>query len=190
MPTPNQKRKGSRQKILEYFLANKGIVVNKDQIREASGNVSEWARRTRELRTEQGYQILTHHDRANLRPGEYLMETDKRLPVMARDISAETRAWVLNRNGFTCQACGAAAGDDDPINPNRTVRLTIGHIVDKSKGGSDDRNNLRAQCSACNEGLQNTALPNPDRIHLLSQVRRATIDDQRALLDWLNRKFG
>ena len=182
--------KGSRQKILDFFLANIGSVVDKEQIREASGNVSEWARRTRELRTEQGYQILTHRDRANLKPGEYLLETDKRLPIMARQISAETRAYVLDRNGFTCQTCGSAAGDTDPTNPNRTVRLTIGHIVDKSKGGSDDRNNLRAQCSSCNEGLQNTALPSPDRVHLLSQVRRATIADQRALLNWLNTKFS
>jgi hypothetical protein len=38
--------------------------------------------------------------------------------------------------------------------------------------------------------LQNTALPKPDRIHLLSQVRRATLDDQQAVLDWLLGKFG
>jgi hypothetical protein len=38
--------------------------------------------------------------------------------------------------------------------------------------------------------LQNTAPPKPDRIHLLLQVRRATIDDQEALLDWLSKKFG
>ena len=86
--------------------------------------------------------------------------------------------------------CGAAAGDVDPFVPNRTVRLTMGHIVDKSKGGDDSPNNLRAVCMSCNEGLANTGLPKPDRIHLLAQVRRATIDDQRALLEWLLKKFG
>lgn len=85
--------------------------------------------------------------------------------------------------------CGAAAGDPDPLGGSRTVRLTIGHIKDKSKGGDDSPNNLRAVCTNCNEGLQNTALPRPERIHLLSQARRATIDDQRALLDWLLQKF-
>jgi len=69
------------------------------------------------------------------------------------------------------------------------VRLTIGHIKDKSEGGDDTPQNLRAVCTNCNEGLQNTALPKPGRIHLLSQVRRATIDDQQVLLDWLLRKF-
>jgi len=85
--------------------------------------------------------------------------------------------------------CGSAAGDPDPLGGERTVRLTLGHIVDKSKGGDDSAQNLRAVCSNCNEGLQNTALPKPDTIHLLSQVRRATISDQKTLLDWLLQKF-
>jgi len=49
---------------------------------------------------------------------------------------------------------------------------------------------LRAVCNNCNEGLQNAAPPLPDRIHLLAQIRRATIDDQRAILAWLKQKFG
>jgi 5-methylcytosine-specific restriction endonuclease McrA len=65
----------------------------------------------------------------------------------------------------------------------------MGHIIDKSKGGTDVTNNLRALCSNCNEGLQNTALPRPSRIQLLSLVRRATVEDQRVLLDWLEKKF-
>ena len=77
-----------------------------------------------------------------------------------------------------------------PALRHRTVRLTMGHIVDKSKGGEDTPGNLRAVCTNCNEGLQNTALPKPDRIHLLAQIRRATIDDQQAVLDWLLGKFG
>lgn len=86
--------------------------------------------------------------------------------------------------------CGLAAGDTDPYNPARTVRLTMGHIIDKSKGGDDSPQNLRAVCTNCNEGLQNTALPKPSRIHLLAQIRRATIDDQQAVLEWLLRKFN
>lgn len=44
-------------------------------------------------------------------------------------------------------------------------------------------------CTNCNEGLQNAALPKPDQVWLLSQVRRATINDQRAVLAWLTGKF-
>lgn len=184
------RKPGSKQLILEFFLQNIGKVLESREIQQASGGASEWARRVRELRNEDGYQILTHKDRANLKPNQYLMETDKRVPAFARGISKETRARVLERNGYTCQMCGLAAGDPDPFNQTRTVRLTMGHILDKSKGGDDTAQNLRAVCTNCNEGLQNTALPKPDQIHLLAQIRRATINDQEAVLKWLLQKFG
>lgn len=189
-PQKKEKREGSKAKILNFLLLNKGRIIEAKEIQQASGNVSEWARRVRELRDEEGYQILTHKDRADLKPGQYIIETDKRQPALPRNISKETRAFVLERNGYTCQMCGLAAGDIDPFNSARTVRLTMGHIIDKSKGGSDTSENLRAICTNCNEGLQNTAPPKPNRIWLLSQVRRATVDDQLEILKWLERKYA
>jgi HNH endonuclease len=183
------RKPGSKQLILEFFLHNIGKVLESRDIQKASGGAVEWARRVRELRNEDGYQILSYKDRADLKPNQYLMETIERVPAFARGISKETRAWVLERNGYTCQMCGVAAGDPDPFAGNRTVRLTMGHILDKSKGGDDTPQNLRAVCTNCNEGLQNTALPKPGRIHLLAQIRRATIQDQEAVLDWLLQKF-
>lgn len=180
---------GSKERILQYFLRNIGKVLESKQIQKASGGAVEWARRVRELRNEEGYQILSNKDRSDLKPGQYLLETSARVPAFKRGISKETRAWVLERNGYTCQMCGLAAGAPDPFGGSRTVRLSMGHINDKSKGGDDTPQNLRAICTNCNEGLQNTALPRPDQIHLLSQTRRATIDDQRVLLRWLLEKF-
>jgi hypothetical protein len=186
---PTKKNSGSKKLILDFFLANIGKVLKSREIQAASGGAVEWARRVRELRNEEGYQILSHKDRSDLKPNQYLLETTARVPHFKRGISKETRAWVLERNGYTCQMCGVAAGDPDPLGGPRPVRLTMGHIKDKSKGGDDTPQNLRAICTNCNEGLQNTALPKPDRIYLLSQARRATIDDQRVLLDWLLGKF-
>ena len=58
------------------------------------------------------------------------------------------------------------------------------------KGGTDAPENLRAVCTNCNEGLQNISPPKPDRIELLKQVRRATIEDQIHLLEWLENKYA
>ena len=183
------KQQGSKALILAYLLDNIGRVVNSKQLQEASNGASEWARRLRELRDEEGYEILSHKDSADLKPGEYILSSAKRRPAFKRDVSKETKAIVLERNGYTCQMCGAAAGDPDPFNENRTIRLTLGHIIDKSKGGEDIPSNLRAVCSNCNEGLQNAAPMKPDRLQLLSQLRRATIEDQKAVLEWILRKF-
>lgn len=181
---------GSRAKLRAHFLANLGRIMEGSELRAVAGGISEWARRVRELRNEEGFQILTHHDRADLKPGEYLLEVAKPQPAFARDVSKETRAFVLDRNGFTCQMCGAVAGEPHPYDEKRKTRLHIGHVIDKSLGGSDETSNLKAICSVCNEGAANITLQRPDLNKLLVQVRRATAADQLELLRWLQTKFN
>lgn len=180
---------GARARLRRHFLQNLGRVMDTDELREVSGGISEWARRVRELRTEEGYQILTHNDRSDLKPGQYVLLTPKPEPAFERAISKETRAFVLDRNGFTCQMCGAVAGEPHPYDETRKTRLHIGHVIDKSMGGSDDQSNLRAICSVCNEGAANITADRPSAQKLLAQVRRATASDQREVLRWLMRKF-
>lgn len=189
--TPKTKsiRGGARGKLRAHFLTNIGRVMDSEELRAVADNQSEWARRVRELRTEEGYLILTHNDRSELKPGQYLLETAKPQPAFERAISKETRAYVLDRNGFTCQMCGAVAGEPHPYDPTRKTRLHIGHIIDKSKGGNDEPSNLRAICSICNEGAQNATLIRPDLKQLLIQIRRATSADQLEVLRWLIAKF-
>ena len=189
MPKGKMPRGGARGKLRAHFLANIGRVMDSDELRSVADNQSEWARRVRELRTEEGYLILTHNDRSELKPGQYLLETPKPQPAFERAISKETRAYVLDRNGFTCQMCGAVAGELHPYDPTRNTRLHLGHVIDKSVGGTDDPSNLRAICSVCNEGASNATLMRPDLQKLLIQVRRATSQDQLEVLDWLIRKF-
>lgn len=134
---------GARARLRAHFLNNIGRVMEAEELRHVAGNISEWARRVRELRTEEGYPILTHNDRSELKPGQYLLETPKPQPAFERAISKETRAFVLDRNGFTCQQCGAVAGEQHPFDPTRKTRLHIGHVIDKSLGGTDEASNLR-----------------------------------------------
>lgn len=179
------KKKGARTKLREHFLKNIGKIMDSNELREVAGGITEWARRVRELRNEERYKILTHNDRNDLKSGQYLLEDPKPDPAFERAIYKETRAHVLDRNGFTCQMCGAVAGEPHPYDPTRKTRLHIGHIKDKSQGGTDDPSNLRALCSVCNEGASNLTLDRPTAQKLLIQIRRARGIDQEEVLKWL-----
>ena len=109
--------------------------------------------------------------------------------AFARGISAKLRAEVLDRNGYTCQMCGLTPGDIDSATGRKT-RLHLGHIKDKSLGGKEELSNLRALCSTCNQGAKNITGEKPSVNWLLSQIRRAGQDEQRAVFKWLRKKFG
>lgn len=181
----------SKEKIRQFLLANIGRIIESHELQAAADGAVQYSRRLRELRDEEGWPILSHHDDADLKPGQYMLTQEpksKLLPQFSRSISARLRAEVLDRNGFTCQMCGATPGQRD-TETNRSVRLHIGHIIDKSLGGKDEISNLRALCSSCNQGAKNVTAEKPSSIWLLSQVRRAGQDEQRAVFEWLKTKF-
>lgn len=57
---------------------------------------------------------------------------------------ANTKAYVLTRDGYTCQHCQGKAKDR---------RLEVHHIQFRSQGGSDDEANLLTLCKTCHDGL-------------------------------------
>lgn len=184
-----KKGEGSKAKLREYFLRNVGVILNSQELIDVAGGAVEYGRRIRELKNEEGMNIVTHNDRSELKPGQYLLVDKKVMPFFERGISKETRAFVLDRNGFTCQMCGIAAGEPHLADGGRKARLHIAHIVDKSMGGGDEPGNLKAVCSVCNEGASNLTLNRPDAIKLLAQIRRAPALDQVDVLKWVVRKF-
>lgn len=179
---------GSKERIAIYLKTRIGEIVTSKEIQDASGGAVQYSRRLRELRAE-GWRISSVRDRPDLKPNEYILE--EKPPespyAFSHSISKRVRAEVLERNGYTCQMCGAAAGETDE--EGRRVVLQMGHIKDKSMGGTDDVSNLRALCSSCNGGAKNITMMPPNRVWLLAQVRRANIEDQRAVLEWLDGKF-
>lgn len=184
-------RVGSKEKIRQFLLANIGRVIESHELQAAADGAVQYSRRLRELRDEEGWRILSHNDTTDLKPGQYLLRekpSRKTRPTFSRAISARLRAEVLDRNGFTCQMCGLTPGEIDPAT-NRNVRLHIGHIKDKSLGGKDELSNLRALCSTCNQGAKNITTEKASAIWLLSQIRRAGMDEQRTVYDWLRSKF-
>lgn len=184
------RKPAAKERIRQFLRSRVGDVVTGHEIQQAAGGVTEWARRVRELRSDEGWKISTHNDRADLKPGEYILE-EVPPPLseyqFAKPVSRRLRAQVLERNGYTCQMCGIAAGE--PAEDGRKTRLHVGHIRDRSHGGEDTLGNLRALCSQCNEGAKNVTQEPPSYVWLMSQVRRASESDQREVLKWLKRKF-
>jgi hypothetical protein len=85
----------ARERIRLYLLENVGTVVNANEIAIVSG-ISEYGRRVRELRVEQGYKILTGCSNdpetgISLRPEEYLLADPK------PDSDAARRWHIANR---------------------------------------------------------------------------------------------
>lgn len=179
----------AKDRIRIFLENNVGKVVTTQQIREVAA-ISEYARRIRELRDEEGMQIRSHVDRHDLKPGEYILVSLERTPSIERSISPQLRTDILERNGFTCQQCGAGPGDPDPSNPARKVRLHIDHIIPISQGGTNDRSNLRTLCSACNQGRSNIRMASEDAKNLLARIRRSPRSVQREVFEALQRQFN
>ena len=57
---------------------------------------------------------------------------------------ANTKAYVLTRDDYTCQQCKGKSKDQ---------RLEVHHLVFRSQGGSDDETNLLTLCKSCHDGL-------------------------------------
>ena len=69
--------------------------------------------------------------------------TTQNHPAARKAMSKSLRFSVFERDGFTCQYCG----EQPP-----SVVLHIDHILPVSKGGTNDPENLRTSCAACNGG--------------------------------------
>lgn len=177
---------GSKDKIRKFFEAHVGKIVTTAEIRQLT-QVSEYARRIRELRDDEGLQIISHNDRANLKPGEYMLLSLERSPRFSHKVDKVQRARILERNGLTCAMCGATAGDPDPYMPGRKIRLHVDHI---NPDGPTIDENLRVLCNNCNEGRSNLAVPPvPNTLSILRQIRKLPRGEQSRILEELRKKL-
>lgn len=186
----HKRQPGARTKLRKYFESNLGRILTSDELREVAG-ISEWARRVRELRDEEGMQIPTHNDRESLKPNQYLIETLERRPVVARNVGSKIRREILERNGFTCQVCGAGAGEESGCEPGKKCRLQIDHVVPISQGGTDSVDNLRAVCVYYNKSKADVIRPaSGQAISALAAIRKLPRNIQREVYETLAKKFG
>jgi HNH endonuclease len=187
----------ARKRILELLLLNIGQKVTKEQI-IAVAQISEWARRIRELRDEFGYEILSHKDRpGDLKPGEYILASETpRETAKQRKIGKDQWWRILARDNHRCMSCGRSVQDSNPLDPSRKIVLVVDHttpISEADKYGIDPYadENLQTLCDVCNEGKSNKFIGRVGeaRMNLTALIRHAPLEEQRRIYEALKAIF-
>jgi len=78
---------------------------------------------------------------------------------------ANTKAYVLNRDNYTCQHCKVKL---------KNSRLHVHHIIFKSNGGSDEQENLITLCKTCHDKLHNGEITLKKNGKTKGQLKHAT----------------
>lgn len=130
---------GAKEKMLDLLRKRVGQLVDRDELRKAAGNISEWARGIRYLKQE-GWDIETIRGPK----GGYRLRSLVKKPGRKREaIDLKTRARILHRDRRTCQMCGRKAPE---------VKLVVDHKIPVDWEGTNEDSNLWTTCEECNAG--------------------------------------
>ena len=100
-------------------------------------------------------------------------------------INQRVRERILRQHAHTCQACGAVADD-----VGGEDKMCVGFIPRNDSSLTLSDADLKTLCPDCDEGFANATLfSRMSATELLNEIRRATVSDQIAILDWLLKKF-
>ena len=144
-------RNGAKVSILEFLKKNVGKPVTGEELRYVAHDKSEWARRVRELRTEEGWSISTYwNGRPELPIGTYLLESERQQPVHDRKIDDSIRRKVLVRDNYTCDDCRWSPKQWNKSDPRY---LELHHIKQHVDGGINEAENLVVLCNVCHDKM-------------------------------------
>ena len=136
-------------------------VVKTEDLAYVSNDKRQYARRVRELRTEQGYPIATRFTgRPDLNMGEYVMESAERVAVPHdRHIPFDVQKAVYDRDRNTCLLCGWTRERWRREDPRI---LELHHLERHATGGPNSPDNLMVICSRCHDEVHAGRLDLPD----------------------------
>ncbi|VBB05620.1 hnh endonuclease [Lucifera butyrica] len=139
-----------KDKIIEYFRRNVGVQITGEELKYLAKDKSEWPRRVRELRTEDGWPIATKNTgRDDLAVGVYVLEEDKQTYEHDRKIPDPVRVEVLKRDGFKCAECGWSRNMLSREDPRKMLELH--HRQHHKDGGENTAENLITLCNVCHD---------------------------------------
>ena len=78
---------------------------------------------------------------------------------------ANTKAYVLNRDNYTCQYCKGKSKNN---------KLEVHHIIFRRNGGSDEETNLITLCKTCHDKLHEGKIELKKKGKIKSQLKHAT----------------
>lgn len=135
-----------KNKILGYFLKNVGEEITGEELKYLAKDRNEWTRRVRELRTEDGWPIVTRNSgREDLAVGVYMLEENRQAYQHDRRIPDPVRVAVLKRDGFQCVRCGWNRSMFSRDDPRRMLELH--HVRPHKDGGTNEAENLITLCN-------------------------------------------
>lgn len=145
--TIRKKKLGVKDKLLEFLQSNVGRAVTGEELRYVADGSTEWARRVRELRTEEGWSIATRTTgRPDLSIGAYVLEDMNQTPPHDRKIPDDVRGAVLVRDRYECQHC---KWNHSMWNASDPRHLELHHVVHHVQGGQNSVDNLITLCTVC-----------------------------------------
>lgn len=141
-----------KSKIIEYFRRNVGEQITGEELKYLARDKKEWARRVRELRTEDGWPIVTRNSgREDLDVGVYVLEEDRQAYEHDRAIPDVVRVAVFQRDGFKCVECGWSRSKLSPEDPRK--RLELHHIRPHNQKGENTSDNLVTLCNVHHDAI-------------------------------------
>ncbi|RLA50870.1 MAG: HNH endonuclease [Gammaproteobacteria bacterium] len=142
-----------KDKILLYLRRNVGKNITGEELKYLAKDRSEWARRVRELRTEEGWPIATRvSGLPELPVGVYVLKKDCQAEVHDRKIPDPIRVATLVRDDFSCKKC-EWSHETNRMGDNIRNLLELHHIEYHADGGENAIENLITLCNICHDDV-------------------------------------
>lgn len=199
---PGSKRPyGVERKLAAWLRFNKkiGDTFTTKEARAAIGEPTggpnddeHFQRRLRQLRDKDGWNIPSQKYDISLENDQYRVDTYGWHPGCGKDrpraatISNKLRREVYARDGSTCAICGARGGEPRIGNPSKTVALTVGHVLSNNYGGAAAIQNLRTECSECNETVRSEMAKPESPDEIATAARSLAKTDRIRLAQWVS----
>jgi len=205
-PKGPYRQKSVKKRIEAIFLDNLGKVLMREQIIEAatdpdSGRQPEnWHQRLSELRTDDGYTILSWRNRGDLKVQEYLMPHKRKRAGTGKRVRPTDATWmaVLEKAGYACEwneggmVCGLKDGENDPVGGGR-VKLTPDHKNPHSvnpDADPKDPEQWQALCGRHQVTKKNYWDTTTGKLNVYAIVQFSTEPEKREVFHFLLSYFG